>query len=590
MSELLMLFSQTLGETAILAWLGQQVLYAAIVAGLVAVLIAVCRIENPLARQGLWSLVLLRLVLPVDLASPFSLREAGEAIIAASFQAEPQTVQVATREHDSAFAHEILWNSDAVISTPSVAEVDPVTVSAPIVNNEATVDWGHILSRLVLISWLFGMAFFALRYGREWLRYFLLVQASPDVHDPHVLAKVADWRAAMGVGRTVRLKAGTSTLSPFTMGVLRPVIYVPRTLLAPGRASALDAALGHEMAHVRRLDDFWIKVEAMVKILYFFFPLVWWAGNRIEAAREEACDALALTRGKRSPKAYADGLLTTLRLAISTPANAPCPGLSQDKAGLKTRLLRLKSADYSRWSGLRALGLIALVGGCTLPLANAADAPPAPEAVEDAFVAAEAPTPPAPPRPAPLAPSDFDTRFEQAMQDHEDAIASINPTYDAEADMHARIKEREKARLTRGQERMEREVERQMRQAERQVERLSRAAEREARHEMRRARHEVRAAIATSQHEALEEAMEAMAEVEGALAEIDWSALSELNEGLMENGEATVDIAAILRDAGVFELRERIMTAIEDAHRQALEDVEQSLKSVEQRAQQNKPE
>ena len=62
--------------------IGQQVLYALLVACVVALVIRYGKVKSPLLRQGLWSLVLIRLVLPLDLSAPFSLREAGDQLYA----------------------------------------------------------------------------------------------------------------------------------------------------------------------------------------------------------------------------------------------------------------------------------------------------------------------------------------------------------------------------------------------------------------------------------------------------------------------------------------------------------------------------
>ncbi|MGD8326984.1 MAG: hypothetical protein PVF65_08720, partial [Sphingomonadales bacterium] len=64
--------------------LGQQLLYAAVTAAVVALIIKFTHVKSPLLRQGLWSLVLLRLVLPTDLSSPLSLRGVGEEMASAA--------------------------------------------------------------------------------------------------------------------------------------------------------------------------------------------------------------------------------------------------------------------------------------------------------------------------------------------------------------------------------------------------------------------------------------------------------------------------------------------------------------------------
>ena len=64
------------------------------------------------------------------------------------------------------------------------------------------------------------------------------------------------------------------------------------------RRPAIDrrdpAGPAHELAHVRRRDLLWSGLAGLVRVLFFFHPLVWLAHREALVAREAACDALAL--------------------------------------------------------------------------------------------------------------------------------------------------------------------------------------------------------------------------------------------------------------------------------------------------------
>lgn len=390
------------------ALLGQQIIYAAIVALIVSIIIKLARVKSPLLRQGLWSLVFLRLVLPTDFSSPISIRGASEDMAQAAQARFHQAVSEFEKPKAAAAVNPAVSSVEADVQPfdgrfqrmPLIADqirvVDNATPAqfAPIASEK---DSAFPWIALALAFWAVGVGIFSSQYVRGWVGYVRAVRRGQIVDDAATQNMLGYWRAVMGVRRPVKLVAGANHISPFTMGLFRPVIFVPEALAAPERRSALDAALGHEMAHIRRLDDLWIKFEAIIKITYFFFPVVWWAGARIEAAREEACDALALHRGQRQAKVYATGLLTALKLCAEPHRVAPCPGLTQAMGGLRQRLLNLKAKKESPMATYRSLAIIALVGGCALPLAQASDAPQDSTEVSDAFAQAEAPK--APPQP-----------------------------------------------------------------------------------------------------------------------------------------------------------------------------------------------
>jgi len=96
---------------------------------------------------------------------------------------------------------------------------------------------------------------------------------------------------------------------PTAIGFIRPAIVSPAGLLAQLSAAELNQVLLHELAHLRRWDDWTNVVQKFVKALLFFHPAVWWMETRISLEREMACDDAVLAE-TNSPRAYAECLAT----------------------------------------------------------------------------------------------------------------------------------------------------------------------------------------------------------------------------------------------------------------------------------------
>ena len=101
---------------------------------------------------------------------------------------------------------------------------------------------------------------------------------------------------------------------PTAIGLVKPAIVVPRWVMHDLSPAELNQVLLHELAHLRRWDDWTNLAQQVVKALFFFHPAVWWIEKRISLEREMACDdaVLAVTS---SPRAYAECLA---RLAEKT--------------------------------------------------------------------------------------------------------------------------------------------------------------------------------------------------------------------------------------------------------------------------------
>jgi beta-lactamase regulating signal transducer with metallopeptidase domain len=147
----------------------------------------------------------------------------------------------------------------------------------------------------VMIAWLaIAAALLARSFirGRAGVRLALSGATDADERDLAALARACK-RA--GITRAVRLARSPSIATPATVGMLRPIIVIP-TDNELGDAE-LETILTHECAHIARRDNLLGIVESIAGCALWFHPLVWVARRVLDAAREEACDAVAIASG-----------------------------------------------------------------------------------------------------------------------------------------------------------------------------------------------------------------------------------------------------------------------------------------------------
>jgi beta-lactamase regulating signal transducer with metallopeptidase domain len=102
-------------------------------------------------------------------------------------------------------------------------------------------------------------------------------------------------RERAGVTRDVRLLRSPSVATPATVGLLRPIIVIPSDTKLAG--AELETILTHECAHIARHDNLLSVIESIAGSALWFHPLVWIARRVLDAAREEACDAVVIASG-----------------------------------------------------------------------------------------------------------------------------------------------------------------------------------------------------------------------------------------------------------------------------------------------------
>ncbi|MFD0740373.1 cytochrome c oxidase assembly factor Coa1 family protein [Lysobacter koreensis] len=221
---------------------------------------------------------------------------------------------------------------------------------------------GPVAGVLTLL-WLLGVLLMLLRHCGG-LQFVGALARRPYTALPQEWQQRVDaLQRALGISRAVTVRLAQDVVAPFTARLLRPVIWLPLSLLARLPAEQLEALLAHELAHIRRLDWLWNGVQCVIEALLFFHPGVWWLGRRIRREREHACDDLAVAVCGDAI-ALAEALVALERQRPSFPRLV----LAAQGGSLMQRITRLLSG--SRSSGPPSRGRVAARIGLVVLLAS----------------------------------------------------------------------------------------------------------------------------------------------------------------------------------------------------------------------------
>ena len=148
---------------------------------------------------------------------------------------------------------------------------------------------------------------------------------------------------------------GACVTAPFTLGILRPRVYLPDDL----QETARQAVLLHEQTHIRRRDPLTKPLFYAVACLHWFNPLAWLAFCTFERDMEAACDEAAV-RGRPLPErnAYCESLLHFAVQGRSIPGS-----LAFGQGSVKERIVHLR---HYRRLGAGALAVCAAVVGLSV--------------------------------------------------------------------------------------------------------------------------------------------------------------------------------------------------------------------------------
>ena len=108
--------------------------------------------------------------------------------------------------------------------------------------------------------------------------------------------------------RSAKLCVSDRLRVPTAIGFTKPLVVIPAWTMRELSAAELNAILLHELAHLRRRDDWTNLLQKILGALLFFHPAVWWIEKKLALEREMACDDMVLA-STTTPRAYAECLV-----------------------------------------------------------------------------------------------------------------------------------------------------------------------------------------------------------------------------------------------------------------------------------------
>ena len=314
-------------------WFGQLSIELAALAVLVLVASHLLPIKSPALRHLLWAVVLIKPLIAVAVSSPYTLFTPLASLVEpsrdafASLRVEHPTVQVA--------------------ASPAIAASSVQLTTA---------GWGAIL-------WLVGAALLIGRiligYGIVWC----LRQQAQVQRDGPLFDALRQARRTLDCHPKVEVAISPSISSPMALGILRPIIVFPADLVEKLSADKLALVLMHELAHVRRCDNFTMLLHRLIAAVLFFHPAVWLCGRMLRREAEQACDDLVVCATGRS-EAYARGLAHVAERAVHlNPLIRRIPTMNAFAATESDLALRIRRAlgGGARRMGMRGRVLAAVL-------------------------------------------------------------------------------------------------------------------------------------------------------------------------------------------------------------------------------------
>ncbi len=219
---------------------------------------------------------------------------------------------------------------------------------------------GISLPALLFIGWMSLALFLGIRAARHYLK---LKRALRSAKSFEPLPKF----------REFPVFSSSLAKSPFVIGFLRPRIILPVSA-KKWTFQQVRLTLFHEIAHIKRKDQWRVLLQAGALILFPFNPVVWIFNRQLNQLKELICDNSTISKLNISARNYADSLVNLAGMTVAPrPLGTGALFLSENYVNLRKRILfhlnQKEDMEMLKWKKsytavLAAVGLLAFPFSC----------------------------------------------------------------------------------------------------------------------------------------------------------------------------------------------------------------------------------
>lgn len=338
-----------------------HVLYCSLIASVIIVLLLLIKKCSRNRFSGrvshlMWILVLIRLLIPFEIESPYSIN----AIF-------PESTPIIFN------SQEYMGNQSDDNSMSGIQhENDSQELAAGIYDNN---------DNRKSFSWYLGI------FGRIWLIGVLAITSFigfitisfkrknrdfARVHDPEIIKLVQQFCNRLGIKHSIPIYTDSYFSSPCIAGILSPGIYLPQDICNHIHYHQLEHILLHELVHYKRRDLVYSWLAVIAAMFHWFNPLVWLAVREMRYDREIASDAYVMELlGEPGVIPYGNTLIKLASVLPNHPAPLNMASFNETHKQIERRITMIKMFKKGSYK-ISALAMVSfiLVGALAFTIAG----------------------------------------------------------------------------------------------------------------------------------------------------------------------------------------------------------------------------
>lgn len=316
---------------------------------------------SPIIIYYLWMILLIKLIVPFGPQSPISVYN----IFNSSYES----------------VNNYVINKKPV-TTPTIKAIETPETGSKVVNKNDSESKPKIKKSITLTGTAKTMLSYKKDYAFIWIIGMLLLglytlfgviaiirtmKFGKHNNGTDLLQSLEQCKAEMNIKKKVNVVTTSHIASPFIYGIFSPTIIIPYKVYETIPKEQLRYILLHELCHLKRRDTIVNWIISMLKIVYWFNPIIMLGLKSMQSECELACDSEVLIYLKNTENfEYGTTIINVAKLINKKSylqAVAGVTSMAMNKSELKRRILMISRNNKINKKGILFGLLIILVLG-----------------------------------------------------------------------------------------------------------------------------------------------------------------------------------------------------------------------------------
>jgi bla regulator protein blaR1 len=345
---------------------------------------------SPKWHYYIWILLCIRLLVPVTPESSFSVYTlfytAAEKInIPVNVIGNPLQENILNESAESEITDQSQTAGGNGVNSANSGTTDLVSIDSKDESVGTDVSKYNKLMAIMAFLWLFVVLVLTLYTIYINITFAVKVKKSyTRLKDERINGILRSCMDRMNIRKRIILLTTKSLRTPSLYVIFKPKILVSKSYMDQLSDEEIEYIFLHELSHYKR-KDIWVNwILALLQIVYFFNPLIWYAFNKIHEECEISCDAAALKYIKEEDyQSYGNTIIKLIKLFSETNFIPATAGISKNKSSYRRRIIMISKYKKSKWTStlltvllimtIAAVGLTGCKKSTNETVANTAD-------------------------------------------------------------------------------------------------------------------------------------------------------------------------------------------------------------------------